>query len=195
MFSLWSYLIYFSLNSKIFISTTPLSANFWMYFFLLPCQKKRYKVHNLVVFSCYWQQLTFHFDSCIFRDVWAGMGPVGPVRSCCHKRDCFGQHSRFSFPWCVRKRKTAERRFSEQNALPKKPLFRQRTAPRQMLNLSQWRGLSHIFASCLGLNTADGEAFSFFNPIVRKCRRSIIELYLHNKTIYQAINGLLFRTG
>lgn len=104
MFSLWSYLIYFSLNSIIFISTTPLSANFWMFFFLLPCQKKRYKVHNLVVFSCYWQRLTFHFDSCIFNDVWVGMGPVDPARSCCHKRDYFGQHSRFSFPLCSEKK-------------------------------------------------------------------------------------------
>ena len=103
MFSLWSYLVYFSSNSKIFISTTPLSANFWMYFFLLPCQKKRCKVHKLVVFSCYWQQLTFHFDSCIFKNVWVGMGPVDPVHSCCHKRDYFRQHSRFSFPLCFGK--------------------------------------------------------------------------------------------
>lgn len=41
------------------------------------------------------------------------------------------------------------------------PSARQRTALRQMLNLSQWRGLSHIFARHRGPNAPDGEAFSF----------------------------------
>lgn len=38
-------------------------------------------------------------------------------------------------------------------------------------------------------------SISFFKSNVRKCRRSIIDLYVHNKTVYQATNGLLFRTG
>lgn len=94
-----------------------------------------------------------------------------------------------------RKRKTAERRFSRQNALPKKPPFRQRTAPRQMLNLSQWRGLSHIFARCLGLNAVDGEAFSFFSPTKGSADDLLIELQAHNKTAYQVANDMLSRTG
>jgi hypothetical protein len=100
----------------------------------------------------------------------------------------------FLFPY-VRKRKTAERRFFGQNALPKKPPFRQRTAPRQMLNLSQWRGLSHIFARCLGLNAVDGEAFSFFSPTKGSADDLLIELHAHNKTAYQVANDMLSRTG
>lgn len=38
-------------------------------------------------------------------------------------------------------------------------------------------------------------SISFFKSNVRKCRRSIIDLHVHNKTVYQATNGLLFRTG
>ena len=76
------------------------------------------------------------------------------------KETTFGNIPVILFPY-VRERKLAERWFSRQNALPKKPPFWQRTAPRQMLNLSQWRGLSYIFARFLGLNAVDGEAFSF----------------------------------
>lgn len=110
------------------------------------------------------------------------------------KGTAFGNIPVFLFPY-VRKRKTAERRFSGQNALPKKPPFRQRTAPRQMLNLSQWRGLSHIFARCLGLNAVDGEAFSFFSPTKGSADDLLIEFHAHNKTAYQVTNGMLSRTG
>jgi hypothetical protein len=64
-----------------------------------------------------------------------------------------------------------------------------------MLNLSQWRGLSHIFASCLGLNTADGEAFSLFSPTKGSADDLLIEFHAHNKTAYQVTNGMLSRTG
>lgn len=64
-----------------------------------------------------------------------------------------------------------------------------------MLNLSQWRGLSHIFASCLGLNAADGEAFSLFSPTKGSADDLLIEFHAHNKTAYQVTNGMLSRTG
>lgn len=50
------------------------------------------------------------------------------------------------------------------------PSVRQRVAPRQMLNLSQWRGLSHIFARYRGSNVSDGEAFPFLFPKRCRCR-------------------------
>lgn len=64
-----------------------------------------------------------------------------------------------------------------------------------MLNLSQWRGLSHIFASCLGLNAAGGEAFSLFSPTKGSADDLLIEFHAHNKTAYQVTNGMLSRTG
>lgn len=64
-----------------------------------------------------------------------------------------------------------------------------------MLNLSQWRGLSHIFARCLGLNAVDGEAFSFFSPTKGSADDLLIELHAHNKTAYQVANDMLSRTG
>ena len=64
-----------------------------------------------------------------------------------------------------------------------------------MLNLSQWRGLSHIFARCLGLNAVDGEAFSFFSPTKGSADDLLIEFHAHNKTAYQVANDMLSRTG
>lgn len=70
----------------------------------------------------------------------------------------FRQHSLFPFE------KESARRMAVLKAVlsaPDEPSVRQRAAPRQMLNLSQWQGLSHIFTRYRGSNAPDGEAFPF----------------------------------
>ena len=49
---------------------------------------------------------------------------------------------------------------------PDEPSMRQRTAPRQMLNLSQWRGLSHTIAGSRGQTPRVAELFLFYSKAV-----------------------------
>ena len=83
--------------------------------------------------------------------------------SCCRKGDSFGNISLFLLV------KENARRMVVLTAVqpaPGEPSIRQRTEPRQMLKLSQWQGLSHIFARYRGSNASDGEAFSFYTQVV-----------------------------
>ena len=100
------------------------------------------------------------------------MGFFDPFCPCCRKRDNFAAVFPFSF-FVPEKGKCPQNGGFQAYGLPGEPPVRQRAVPRQMLNLSQWRGLSHIIASCRGPNAPDGEAFSFFQSKARKCRRPL----------------------
>ena len=96
--------------------------------------------------------------------------------SCCRKGDSFGNISLFLLV------KENARRMVVLTAVqpaPGEPSMRQRTAPRQMLKLSQWRGLSHIFARYCGTNASDGEAFPF---LLRLKYKREVDISIHRQS-------------
>ena len=122
------------------------------------------------------------------------MGPVDPARSCCHKRDYFGQHSRFSFPLCSEKKNRRTAVFRAERSAKEAAVSAKDSAASDAEPFAVTGTLPHI-RQMPRPERRGWRSISFFKSNVRKCRRSIIDLHVHNKTVYQATTGLLFRTG